>query len=63
MLACFNSIEYDGMTMERVDRPTAECAAALDNLKRNKENADEKIADMKKLGDEIAELDEKVRPI
>ena len=25
-----NTIEYDGMTMERVDRPTAECAAALD---------------------------------
>ena len=24
-----NAIEYDGMTMERVDRPTAECAAAL----------------------------------
>ncbi len=23
-----NTIEYDGMTMERVDRPTAECAAA-----------------------------------
>ncbi len=21
-----NTIEYDGMTMERVDRPTAECA-------------------------------------
>ncbi|PHL65127.1 hypothetical protein BMR52_10715, partial [Escherichia coli] len=25
-----NTIDYDGMTMERVDRPTAECAAALD---------------------------------
>ena len=23
-------LKYDGMTMERVDRPTAECAAALD---------------------------------
>ncbi len=25
-----NTIEYDGMTMERVARPTAECAAALE---------------------------------
>lgn len=25
-----NTIEYDGMTMERVDRPTAECAAVLE---------------------------------
>ncbi len=25
-----NTIEYHGMTMERVDCPTAECAAALD---------------------------------
>lgn len=25
-----NTIEYDGMTMERVTRPTAECAAALE---------------------------------
>lgn len=24
-----NTIEYDGMTMERVDRPTPECAAVL----------------------------------
>ena len=30
-------------------------------LKRNKENADEKIADMKELGDEIAVLDGKVK--
>ena len=31
----------------------------ISQLKRNKENADDKIAKMKKVGDEIAELDNK----
>lgn len=25
-----NTLEYDGMTLQRVDRPTPECAAALE---------------------------------
>ena len=35
--------------------------AEISVLKRNKENADDKIAEMKKVGDKIAELDNQVR--
>ncbi|WP_298702960.1 serine--tRNA ligase [uncultured Veillonella sp.] len=35
--------------------------AEISVLKRNKENADDKIAEMKKVGDQISELDNKVR--
>ncbi|MDY3973394.1 MAG: serine--tRNA ligase, partial [Veillonella caviae] len=35
--------------------------AEISVLKRNKENADDKIAEMKKVGDKIAELDGQVR--
>ena len=35
----------------------------ISKLKRNKENADEKIAEMKKVGDEIAELDNRIREV
>lgn len=35
----------------------------ISKLKRNKENADEKIAEMKKVGDEIAEFDNRIREV
>ena len=35
----------------------------ISQLKRNKENADDKIAKMKKVGDEIAELDNRIRDV
>ena len=35
----------------------------ISQLKRNKENADDKIAEMKKVGDEIAELDNRIREV
>ena len=35
----------------------------ISQLKRNKENADDKIAEMKKVGDEIAELDNRIRDV
>lgn len=35
--------------------------AEISQLKRNKENADDKIAEMQKVGDKIAELDGKIR--
>ena len=35
--------------------------AEISALKRNKQNADDKIAQMKKVGDDIAALDEKLR--
>ena len=60
-------IELDAKRRDLLGRVEAmksrrnEVTKEISVLKRNKENADEKIADMKKLGDEIAELDEKVR--
>ena len=35
----------------------------ISQLKRNKENADDKIAEMKKVGDDIAELDNRIRDV
>ena len=35
----------------------------ISQLKRNKENADDKIVEMKKVGDEIAELDNRIREV
>ncbi|EFO0998856.1 lipoprotein [Escherichia albertii] len=36
-----NTIEYDGMTMERVDRPTPECAAVLKKRRYRRRCRDE----------------------
>ena len=35
----------------------------ISQLKRNKENADDKIAEMKRVGDEISELDGRIREV
>ena len=47
--------------VEQLNAQRNSVTAEISALKRNKENADDKIAEMQKVGDKIAELDGKIR--